>query len=753
MPRRSRLAIAAVTVLSLSACTQGSSDEPEAQNDSVGDVKAAWREIDTTAAAPAEPRVSVGSSLAGSGGLPALVAGQVAAPDAPAAATVWPADGVGPHTGQVLEVGEGDASIGDLAAVGETTYALGGRWYEGRSEPFLQSSADRQTWSQVELPGEVNERGIVLSAIAGQPEGGVVAVGMDEDELPIAVLVETGEVVDLPAQPKGRLAGIIEAEASDRGLVVLTAVEREDGGGETQALVSVDGGATWSTSKALPGTEAVLNGMVAVKNGFVATGYSLNGGEYLPAAWFSKDGTSWKTEALPAFPGHHAGWASWVNAPSAGGGTVFAALSDEEKLFSVVLRRSPAGRWSRFGDLPSWRTPGGSPLIVADGREVVAVRSWNGLLQTGKLSAKGAWSTLGETGALPTVDGWETIAQLGEETALVGSRSEVELSSGDGWTRTTSLTPFSLADDVLESADWQPAQVAGTSGMAAVTHEEGNAFVASEQISPSDVSGVVDESDVTGWFRAAGAKKWKPARGLAGPRTEFLGEASIHDGEWVVTGVDRASFVASDHSYGALWTSRNGVSWKRAKGPFDVDRSSDSWLNGTCVLPGGDLVAVGGVEDPTKGVRPVAFRRGAGGWKRLDIQGLGAGVTGLDSCAGTDDVVLFQGTAAGRDATWSTTDGEEFTSVEIGGTEDNVGTIVSMDQGFAAPGGVYGGQQARAVVWLSADGVEWSSVDVPVSRPMAATSVLANESGLVVGLESQNGPAVAVLENVEELLQ
>ncbi|WP_101523902.1 hypothetical protein [Nocardioides houyundeii] len=299
MPRRSRLAIAAVTVLSLSACTQGSSDEPEAQNDSVGDVKAAWREIDTTAAAPAEPRVSVGSSLAGSGGLSALVAGQVAAPDAPAAATVWPADGVGPHTGQVLEVGEGDASIGDLAAVGETTYALGGRWYEGRSEPFLQSSADRQTWSQVELPGEVNERGIVLSAIAGQPEGGVVAVGMDEDESPIAVLVETGEVVDLPAPAEGRLAGIIEAEASDRGLVVLTAVEREDGGGETQALVSVDGGATWSTSKALPGTEAVLNGMVAVKNGFVATGYSLNGGSTCPLPGSPRTGPRGRPRRCP----------------------------------------------------------------------------------------------------------------------------------------------------------------------------------------------------------------------------------------------------------------------------------------------------------------------------------------------------------------------------------------------------------------------------------------------------------------------
>src|SRR5690606_26951742 len=110
------------------------------------------------------------------------------------------------------------------------------------------------------------------------------------------------------------------------------------------------------------------------------------------------------------------------------------------------------------------------------------------------------------------------------------------------------------------------------------------------------------------------------------------------------------SFVGSDHSYGAVWTSRNGASWKRQKGPFEVGSNRNSWLSDSCALPGGDLMVVGGVAGVSTSSEAAAFRRTKGKWKRMDLDGLGGNVSGLNTCAGADGVVFLQGTAGGRAA-------------------------------------------------------------------------------------------------------
>ena len=753
MPTRTHLlALVAVAALGLSGCTEAGSDAASsgATNDRVGDVRAMWSEIDATAAASNRSQVQVNATAPSVKALPALAGGWTAGAGAPAKATVWPAGDVDPDGGEALDVGGDESAVSALTTVGDTTYALGYTWQAGVLESFIQSSADRETWTDVVVPAAVGERGVSLTRLAGQPDDVLVAFGMDSDDKPVAVQLETGEVVNLPTPNYGQTTEVSAAATSGRRLIVLTVVEREDGGQQNVALTSNDGGTTWKAQQSLYGTNTSVYGMVPVKGGIIATGYSLRGTDYLAAAWFSEDGSEWSVESLPALRGHEAGWSSWASAPTVTGSTAYVGLSDAKTLHSGVARRSPAGRWTLQGEMPAWRTPGATVQVVADGQDLVGLRSWNGWLQSGSITPQGRWQQLAESGNPPVVGWWDTIGQLGDETLMVGGRTEVDVTDDDGWSQTTALTPFALDDEALSSADWNPSEIADATDFAAVSDNDSNAFIAAEEIHPSDDP---DASDVTGWFRPAGQSEWKPARGLAGPRTEFLNAADVHDGEWVVAGNDRASWRTSDHSYGAVWTSQDGVDWKRAKGPFNVSASANSWLSATCALPGGDLVAVGGVEDSDTGSRPLAFRRAKGTWKELDADSLGADVTGLDSCAGSGDAVLLQGTAGGREAVWQTVDGKKFTKIQVGGATDSIGTIDTTEGGFIAPGAIRSGLQDRAVVWLSQDGQDWSAVDVPSDRMLEATGIAVSDKGALVALTGMNGPAVAILKNVGELLE
>lgn len=753
MRSRGLLSLLVVLSLGLSACTKDSSTEQGVISDSVGGVRAEWSSIDAAEAAPEGPLVSVAATVPAQGGRPGLVVGRVTAPGAPSVATVWHVDAVGPDDGVSLEVGEGDAAVHEAVSIGDKVYALGSRWHDGVAHPFLRSSEDGKVWSAVDLPADVVERGISLARLAGEASTGPFVAGLDEEDKPVVVMVQDGDIVTLPTPDYGRVTAISGLAASKKRLAVLVAIERDAGGKEIRPFTSSDVGATWDAHASLSSTEPSINGVASVPGGFVATGYSLRGTNYLAASWFSKNGASWRVEtSLPSVPGHASGWSSWASAPTVSGKNVYAALSDAQFLRGTVVRRSPDGRWSTFGELPAWRTPGATAHVVAAGKDVVAIRSWNGLVQTGTFNPQGRWTSVSDFGATPNVSWWETVGQIGEETLMVGAHTEVTTTPDQGWSRKSVLSSFALTDTGLESTEWQHASLAAASGVTAVTDEAGNSLVAAQLPTSADPGGT-NSYDVAGWLKAAGDAAWKPVTGLTGPRSEFVTTAAVHGSEWVVVGTDRASFNVSDHSYGALWTSADGASWKRAKGPFDVDRMANSWLSSTCALPDGDLLAVGGVEDSGAGSRPVAFRRTEGTWKPLDLSALGDNVSNLGSCAGTTEVTLLQGSAGGRDVVWSTADAKEFTALDVGDPNDTIGTIKTMDGGFAAPGGIFSGLQDRAVVWLSSDGETWHAVDVPADRDLTATDVVATPAGVVVALTGANGPAVGTLENASELLR
>ena len=740
--------------LFLSGCTHAASHDVGVVSTGIDDVQASWTSINAAAALPRDASIDVASSAPGVGRLPALVVGSTGQPGEPETVAVWLAGNVGPDTGRALEVGGSESWASDVAAVGRTTFVLGERWHAGTLEPFLQASADRVSWRPVELPSALVDRGVRVSELVGEPNSGLAALGVDQDDNPVAALVDSAQLVPLPTPSSGRLDRFSGAASSGRILVAFGELQREDGGVETAVFRSADKGTTWESAGSLEGAQSSLMGAVAVKSGFLATGYSRRGSDYAATAWFSKDGRSWRPESLPRQKFHSAGWSTWLTAPtSSSDGTAFVIHADAERAYNQVLRRSPSGKWTIFGEMPVWRTPGAMASVVADGPELVSLRWWNGLLQTGAFSRAGDWRRVNQFGQEPRVAWWEAVSPFGESPMLVGGRQEVQISEDGHWSRRTELTPFTIEDRALAFSGWKPPAAEGVTSIATATDDEGNVLVVGQKIRSSREGTNTNGTDVVGWIREAGAHNWRSARGLSGPRTEFVTSAAFLDGRWFIAGKDRESFALSDHSYGALWTSSDGRIWTRAKGPFEVSQAKDSWLSSTCSLPSGDLLAVGGVEDNDTGSQGLAFRGLKNSWRRADLTGMGTDVTNLDSCAGTGDVTLVQGTAGGRAGVWATTDGEAYREVTIGGPRDEIGNIVPVAGGFAAPGSIGTGLQDRAVVWLSADGAEWNPVDVPADRALNATDVQSWGDAVLVALTGTTGPALVRLDNPAELLR
>ena len=658
MPSSRRLlALVALLGLGLSACTNAS-PRSEVMSTGIGDVQASWSSIDTAETLPTEPVVMIAASVPMTGALPALAVGSVGEPGQPTKATVWDAERLDPLQAVALEVGGTESEASAVAMVGDITYVLGRTWQSGTIQPFIQSSTDRKTWRTVELPPVVEEQEVRLSEIGGHPESGLIALGLDRQGKPVSVSIESGKAVGLPTPDYGRLSGFSAATSSDSGLVAFAEVQQDEGGQQTIVLRSKDFGTTWEAVGELYGTETSVSGVVALKNGFIATGYALRGNDYGASAWFSKDGKKWFPETLPALKDHKAGWSTWLTAPTSMQGQTFVGSADSEKLANQVLRRSAQGRWSVFGEAPAWRTPGAAASVIANGKTLITVRAWNGLLQTGALTRQGTWRAGNESGAEPVMSRWETVSVLGETATFVGSRSKVEVTS-DGWSMKPDLSPFAVDGGSLAATEWQPKDAEQSTSYASATDQDGNTFVAGVESRAATGQSEADATDVRGWFRAAGSSDWQEATGLSGQQTESMHTVDFHDGEWVIVGMDRSSFSGSAHSYGAVWTSSDGRSWKRAKGPFEVSSTTNSSLSASCKLDGG-LLAIGSAEDNSTGSTASAFRRVNGTWERLDTTSMGADVTDLDSCASAGDTVLVQGTAGGRDAVWSTTDGNKF---------------------------------------------------------------------------------------------
>ncbi len=183
---------------------------------------------------------------------------------------------------------------------------------------------------------------------------------------------------------------------------------------------------------------------------------------------------------------------------------------------------------------------------------------------------------------------------------------------------------------------------------------------------------------------------------------------------------------ASGESDGAVWTSPDGVTWKRVTGA--ALGGVDTQIIESVAAAGDDLVAVGyeysgsdwdGVvwtssdgATWTRAADPGSVLAGSNNEALLGVTAGGPGLiaVGYDDANGDWDTRV-----------WTSADGSEWTLLPadpavFGGSGDQqIAKVVEGGPGFVAVGRESTGNGSDAIVWVSSDGIEWTRADDPGS--------------------------------------
>jgi hypothetical protein len=756
MRRSVLMTMAAVLSLTLAACGDG-------QVESTLDERAQWSPLalpDTTQLGG--ERVSFSASTGRSGDLPWLVAGVAAEAGQPDRARVWTETDEGWRWDDLPQPADRDATVSLVAADGSNTWVAGWTWAAGDPiQPLVVESTDRRSWKVVELPDEAAERAFQPGAAAKSGDR-LLVVGRDADQQPVLLILagDDGKLVDLPAVPEGReFDGFTGIAAAGDTLVAVASAEEPGKTGEPMVYRSTDGGDTWSVTPG-PVTQPAHPSGVAVLNGaFVATGYQYDAaGTAVAAAWSSPDGASWTAEVLPALDEDRDGFAPgegedfWLGAPSAGADRVVAPIATDTGLRYGVVSRDAAGTWSIVGSTNAWKIPG-SPgdAALGDDGSVFLAQSGHNTGRLGELTPEGRWRAIDS--ALGTQDAGVRWTEFLDPTAapvLVGWKRVYETFGNGGWSSSNQLTRVALDGDALVDSPWDPAESQQLLNLVSASTPEGATVALGAQV--MDGEDGTQKRNVVGWFRASAGAGWTPVQGLSSPGGDWVSQVALLNGTWVAVGEHMDAWKHGVPAVAAVWTSVDGVNWSRAEGPFPGG-NGDTEASGACVLPGGDVLAVGSAEDGAQ-TRPVAWRGSAGKWQRVDPAAFDAEFGSFSSCTTLGETTIVQGTRAGRDTVWRTTDGVGFAPSALGARWDSFGTVRVVDGGFAAAGSRHSDGHRGAVVWLSKDARTWRAVAVPSARSLTGADVMPDGSGgLVVAANSGSSPEVWKLANPEDLFE
>lgn len=744
-------AIATTCLLALTACSGAGTDDTADGKGEAREVEPRWTTIEIDdKALPDRPIQEVGAAISRSARLPVMVVGTVAQPGGATRAVVWHPSRKGSGPPRKLPVQGDDTWADGVAQVGTRTYLWGSKWTDGRLQSFLLESPDRRTWEPVNLPGSLPERDLMIATIVDDGTRHPLALAASNDEV-VSIDLRTDSLTTLPSVGASTSYGVSGAVSHGGRVLVLVAARDERGKDRVTALISQDGGRSWSPGGTLGGTEATASGATVSNDRFVVTGSTLDGDRRRAVAWSSSDGRRWQQETVPGSTSP--GWTSWLTAPVARGATVSAAFVNNERTWAAILRRSPNGQWRSHGVSASdWRYPGTDATLAFDGSDLVVARSAHGAFQIGHhLDGRPYWGfvTHDAPPATVPVEGWTSAGADGGRMMLIGARTVLRWDDplGLSWERHTKLAPFEIRGHRLSSTGWSPAGAEDLADVASASAPDGTEVLVGEHVS-HDRRGRL-EVRLIGWTRRPG-DTWTRLRGLGSAHTTYLTDVEYVDGEWIVTGID-ADDTSGGPSRAAVWTSTDRRVWRRGVGPFDLGRARDSRISGICRLPNGDLLAVGTHDDPTSSSRPLALRRHAGTWARVRLNGLPDDVTSLSSCSSVGDATILDGWRL-DEAHWVTRDGATVDELTIGGKGDIVGPVQATADGFVAAGLDLDQGQAQPVVWLSRDGQVWDPVSVPTESWYAGASVDLWGDRVVVTLSRPSGPGAVILENLDDLL-
>lgn len=696
-------------------------------------------------AVPAEMRLpadrdGLGGLIGQAADRPATVAAIRTAPDGRRRLVLSTWDGAGwqPHpTDLPGPAGPVQPQTVAIAGSAGVAAAAGWAWDAGSTSPFLLISTDRATWAPVELPESL--AGHRLLAVDADGDR-VVAAGQDpRGRIGVVTIDGSGDptVTNLP--PAARRGSRTVTDLAVSGQTVLVVIGRD-------AVRSVDGGRSWADPVPIAdGERAQVAGVTAVTGGFLATGADRvdeASTDRHATAWFSRDGLTWSAEPLPEPDGFRkVGDDSRAGSPTGSVGDAFTVVASDSAASPQVFARRATGEWTSLGAPPE-EVAGGFGL----GGEAVpagADPAWPVLvgidgalgLTLGQL-AGGAWTTVVAPAGGGPVTTFRSAPSWTEPQVWKADlqRANFEHTEGVGWNRWLALSSVGLAGDTLvtvppdppEATNWTVRAYSGPAELAVI----------------SDFVPETSKLAIFGWFRPAPDQPWTPTGGFGAERWEQASAADHVGGLWLIAGEHTDQIASSENQLAMIWYSTDGVAWNRAEGDFTVD-GHGSRISGFCSAPGGRRAAVGQVTTADDARHAALWVEQDGRWQRSELPTDPGWASSFGSCVDVAGTLVLNGSLGSDTAQWTWTPETGFAEFDQPGG-GSAGTrefhsVAAIPGGYVATGRLDTARHTGPVIWLSADGLAWQWLPLPVDRPAAWALTAVVGSDLLVLSSSGTG--------------
>ncbi|HKF84666.1 MAG TPA: hypothetical protein VKB30_02705 [Candidatus Limnocylindrales bacterium] len=243
------------------------------------------------------------------------------------------------------------------------------------------------------------------------------------------------------------------------------------------------------------------------------------------------------------------------------------------------------------------------------------------------------------------------------------------------------------------------------------------------------------------WVRDGGAWQAAPAEAAleapAGGTAEMRAVVAWRDG-WVAVG---SLDTDASHRDAAIWTSPDGLRWRRAGSDTDFTRSAAHGITASAdrlVVVGSRTGAAGG--EATAGA---AWTSDDGErWTRIESTAFDAGSMRAATHGGAGFTAVGFGIGDDRAAVWSSSDGVDWSllpsspALEALGKPIRMAAVAPAGDGLIVAGWKSDAGNGSGVVWRSSDGRTWDRVadQVSMSGGSLAGVAFAGELPVVVGV-------------------
>jgi hypothetical protein len=491
---------------------------------------------------------------------------------------------------------------------------------------------------------------------------------------------------------------------------VAAGVDRQPTGAVPMAWWSADG-MSWSRAGLGPGSPfqpgQSISGLAVGPSGVVAVGTIETGGDVDGMAWFSPDGTTWRTVPLGAagFTGPAAQTVRAVTATTDG----FVAVGDDanaERRVAVVWTSADGVTWRRqppdaaMGELPTGRRTSGVAAGSIAGAGPVLAAGGGSSLQLWS-SADGRRWAREESPVKGSPDG-VLVATDGRSALAFTPASGLWLRApGASWARVSADTAvfpvpshYSSIRSVVRSGDRLVAVGRDGPDNAVWTSTDGRAWARRADSAAGFADGRVDALTALGdllvgagtvptaagalaavWTSADHGDTWQAAD-PGDPAFSVRDVTQIFDVTAGGPGLVAVGLSYTDEIDAQAWFSADGRTWQRASEPAAWSGPGDQALGHVCPLPGGGVLALGASVVRGQSTAWAWSSQDGRSWERVAAEAArplaapGAGF--LAGCSSSPAGTLVGGGVAGSGgfdgALWRTVDGRTWTALGSPGT-------------------------------------------------------------------------------------